>query len=37
MPKRSHDNVSVAALAVSTVNVEDDEKCFSLPVQLTKK
>ena len=35
MPKRSHDAALVAP-AVSTVKVDDDDKSFSLPVQLTK-
>jgi hypothetical protein len=37
MPKRSSRHIAVAAPAASTVKVEDDEKSFSLPVQLTKK
>ena len=38
MPKRSNQHVvAVAVPAVSTVDAEDGEKKFSLPVQLTKK
>jgi hypothetical protein len=37
MPKRSDHVAAVAAPAVSAVNVEDDEKSFSLAVQLTKR
>jgi hypothetical protein len=36
MPKRSNQHVA-AVVAVPTVNEEDGEKGFSLPVQLTKK
>ena len=36
MPKRSNQHVAVA-VAAPTVNEEDGEKSFSLPVQLTKK
>eukprot|EP00966_Prymnesium_polylepis_P151246 3494797-Prymnesium_polylepis.1 len=37
MPKRSHQNVAVAVDTPTVKEEEDDEKGFSLPVQLTKK
>eukprot|EP00966_Prymnesium_polylepis_P253114 5850412-Prymnesium_polylepis.1 len=38
MPKRSHNNISVAAPAVDTVShANENDKTFRLPVQLSKK